>query len=100
MRNWRASRNVPNAAATSLRNAITARECQKGNTYAGRLNGDRIADCAFAKKGRPATMYGFHSGMCGSAERVCSRNGWNTRTESRSAGFEPNVAMPPGVAEL
>ena len=44
-------------------------------------------------------MYGFHSGMSGSAARVCCRNGWNMKTESVCSRFEPSTGTSAGRLE-
>ena len=49
----RASRKVPNAATNSFKAAISARERQSGSTYAGTLKGEKTADCALPRYGRP-----------------------------------------------
>jgi hypothetical protein len=61
---------VPNAAVNTLSRHITPSDHQNGNTYVGRLNGDRTADCPFAKCGRPSPTCGFQSGTSGSRSRV------------------------------
>jgi hypothetical protein len=66
---------VPNAATNSFRIATTASDFQNGSTYTGNVNGEKIADWALARKGRPAMTCGFHSGASGNAARVCSKNG-------------------------
>ncbi len=43
--NARPSRKVPMAAVRTFSTAMTLSDHQNGSTYAGRLNGEKIADC-------------------------------------------------------
>ena len=96
----RPSRKVPNAATNSFSTAMTASDFQNGSTYAGHVNGEKTADCAFATNGRPAMMCGFHSGMCGSASRTYWKKGWNTVTASAVSKFAPPHRTPDGAESV
>jgi hypothetical protein len=59
---------------------------------------EKIADCALARNGRPAAMFGFHSGMSGRRSLVYWTNDWSCPGASpssvllgisSSAGFTP-----------
>jgi hypothetical protein len=73
----RQSRKVPKAATHSLSTAIQGSAVENGSTYAGTLKSENTADCELARNGRPPTMYGFQSGMCGSESAASRRNGWS-----------------------
>ena len=60
------------------------------------MNGEKTADCALARNGRPAITCGFHNGTSGARSRAYCVNGWNTATESASSGLEPNGRTPSG----
>jgi hypothetical protein len=87
---------APRAPTNSLRAATTASDFQNGSTSAGQVNGEKIADCALARKGRPPIRCGFHSGTSGRASRVNSKKGWNTATASAISKFVPSGGTPSG----
>ena len=52
----RASRKVPSAATNSFKAAISARERHSGSTYAGKLKGEKTADCGVREVRASALM--------------------------------------------
>ncbi len=85
----RARRNVPNAATNNFSAAMSASERLTGSTYAGAVNGEKIADWALPTNGRPSIWCGFHSGASGNRSRAKRVKGRNWFAWSASSMLPP-----------
>ena len=64
------------------------------------MNGEKTADCAFARNGRPAITCGFQSGTSGSVSRACRKKGWKTVIASASSKLAPPQRTSGGAEDV